>query len=75
MEETIVIFIKFARSVFIFRHSDIAHILAGDSDRKDIWGMEEIQFVPYVCQRSVKTFMQGPTAYIANINGPVRAIR
>ena len=37
--------------------------------------MEEFQFTPYYCGRSIKTFTEGPTAFIANIDGPVRAIR
>ena len=37
--------------------------------------MEEFQFLPFTCSRSIKTFTKGPTAFIANIDGPVRAIR
>ena len=37
--------------------------------------MEEFQFLPYYCGRSMKTFTKGPTAFIANKDGPVRALR
>ena len=58
-----------------FRHSDKLHIFAGNSNEQDIWGMEEFQFVLGNCGRCTKTFIRGPTAFVANINGPVRAIR
>ena len=57
------------------RYSDKAHITTGNSDGKNIWGVEEFQFQPFYCGRSIKTFTQGPTAFIANKDGPVRAIR
>ena len=57
------------------RYSDKAHITTGNSDGKNIWGVEEFQFQPFYCGRSIKTFTQGPTAFIANKNGPVRGIR
>ena len=60
---------------FNFRHSDKVHILAGNSNGQDIWGMEEFQFLLGNCDRCTKTFIRGPSAFIANINGPVRAIR
>ena len=62
-------------SVYIFRHSDKLHIFAGNSNEEDIWGMEEFQFILGNCGRCTKTFIRGPTAFVANINGPVRAIR
>ena len=37
--------------------------------------MEEFQFDLGSCGRCTKTFIQGPTAFVANIKGPVRAIR
>ena len=57
------------------RHSDKVHITTGNSNGKDIWGMEEFQFSLGTCGRCSKTFIQGPTAFVTNINGPVRAIR
>ena len=58
-----------------FRHSDQVKIFAGDSNGQDFWGMEDFQFVLNDCSRSTKSFERGPTAFIANINGPIRAIR
>ncbi|MBK8170394.1 MAG: hypothetical protein IPK60_08600 [Sandaracinaceae bacterium] len=37
--------------------------------------MHNVQFAPGVCSRSVATFASGEGAYVANIDGPVRAIR
>ena len=59
----------------IDRHSDKVHITTGNSNGKDIWGLEEFQFSLGTCGRCSKTFIQGPTAFVTNINGPVRAIR
>ena len=59
----------------IKRYSDKVHITSGASNGQDIWGMEEFQFLPYYCGRSIKTFTKGPTAFIANKDGPVRALR
>ena len=58
-----------------FRHSDKVKIFTGDSNGQDFWGMEDFQFVLNDCSRSTKSFERGPTAFIANINGPIRAIR
>ena len=62
-------------SFLLCRHSDKVHITTGNSNGKDIWGMEEFQFDLGSCGRCTKTFIQGPTAFVANIKGPVRAIR
>ena len=37
--------------------------------------MLELQLLPYFCGRSINSYIKSPTAFIANINGPVRAIR
>ena len=50
-------------------------ILTGNSNGKNIWGMLELQLLPYFCGRSINSYIKSPTAFIANINGPVRAIR
>ena len=60
---------------YIYRHSDKVHITTGNSNGKDFWGMEEFQFLLDNCGRCTKTFIRGPSAFIANIDGPVRAIR
>ena len=57
------------------RWSDKVHITTEGADGTDFWGMEEFQFLLNDCSRSTKSFMHGPTAFIANIDGPVRAIR
>lgn len=37
--------------------------------------MEDFQFLLGDCSRCTKSFVHGQTAFIANIDGPVRAIR
>merc|ERR1719228_2808482 len=56
-------------------YSDMLRITAGNSDFKNIWGMSEEQLLPYYCGRSIKSYIKSPTAFIANKDGPVRAIR
>ncbi len=56
-------------------HSDALHITTSGSDGQNIWAMEDFQFVLSDCSRCTRSFIQGPTAFVANIDGPVRAIR
>lgn len=37
--------------------------------------MEDFQFVLNDCSRCTRSFIKGPTAFIANIDGPIRAVR
>ena len=60
---------------FIQRHSDELRITTKGSDGQNIWGMEEFQFILGDCSRCTRSFERGPSAFIANINGPIRAIR
>ena len=64
--------IRETADILYLRHSDEVQITTSDSDGQNILGMEEFQFLPYYCGRSIKTFTKGPTAFIANIDGPVR---
>jgi len=45
------------------------------ANRADILDRATNQFAPRTCGRSEKTFNSGEGAFIANVNGPVRAIR
>ena len=55
--------------------SDRVQILTGNSNGQNFWDIDEIQLLPYYCNRNMYTFTHGPTAFIANKVGPVRAIR
>ena len=41
----------------------------------NMWGVEDFQFTLGDCSRCAASFVQGKTAFIANIDGPLRAIR
>ena len=54
---------------------DRASIFAGSSTGVDVLDRVKFQYQPGVCNRTTDTFSNGPGALIANIDGPVRAIR
>ena len=58
-----------------FRWTDQLSIFVDDSSGMNMWGMEDFQFNLGSCERSAATFIQSKTAFIANIDGPLRAIR
>ena len=74
--KTVMLPYKVHSTIFIrFRHSDQVKIFAGDANGQDFWGMEDFQFVLNDCSRNTQSFERGPTAFIANLNGPIRTIR
>ena len=50
-------------------------IFVNGSSGMNMWGMEDFQFNLGSCERSAATFIHSNTAFIANIDGPLRAIR
>ena len=54
---------------------DALAIKAGDATRVDILDGFKFQFGPTTCGRSEATFNDAEGAFVANIDGPVRAIR
>jgi hypothetical protein len=54
---------------------DGATITVGGANGVDILDRDEAQFAPGVCGRSTDTFSRGAGAFIANMDGPIRAIR
>jgi hypothetical protein len=50
-------------------------IFTGGATGVDILDTDKVQFDPSTCGRSETTFADGEGAFIANISGPVRAIR
>lgn len=54
---------------------DGTEITVGDSTGVDILDRDEAQFAPGNCNRTTDTFSRGAGAFIANLDGPVRAIR
>ena len=64
-----------AKATSIFRHSDQLHVTTNGSEGHDIWGMEDFQFTLGDCSRCTRSFEKGPTAFIANKDGPIRALR
>lgn len=54
---------------------DVLTIRNGDTDGPDLLDRHKALFAPGVCGRSEDTFDAGEGAFLANINGPVRAIR
>jgi len=72
---------SFFESKFYRRHFaenwnyDGLNIFAGNSTGEDLMAHQDFQFILFDCGRSVHSFTHGGTAFIANKNGPVRAIR
>ena len=68
-------------SLFYERHwaqnwfGDEMRIYIADSTGEDMLAIQEFQFFLDDCGRCTESFMDGQTAFIANIDGPVRAIR
>ena len=56
-------------------HGDEMKIFAGNATGEDMLAIQEFQFFLNDCGRCTESFMDGQTAFIANIDGPVRAIR
>ena len=56
-------------------YTDSLSIKVGNSTRENFIETDNIQFNPDTCLGSIETFTHSPTAFIANINGPVRGIR
>jgi hypothetical protein len=54
---------------------DHLRILAGAASRADILDRHKFQYAPGICSRTTDTFSAGGGAMIANVDGPVRAIR
>ena len=50
-------------------------ITVNGSNGLNMWGMEDFQFTINRCDRSSATFIHSKTAFVANIDGPLRAIR
>lgn len=69
------------RSEYYERHfaenwiSDKLMILAEGSNGQDFLGLADFQFTIDDCSRSTLSFSRGPTSFIANKVGPIRAIR
>jgi hypothetical protein len=55
--------------------NDELHVKAGDASGVDILDRAKARLLPGNCTRSEDTFDDGEGAFIANKNGPVRAIR
>ena len=54
---------------------DTANVFVGTATGVDILDRVKFQYQPGVCNRTTDTFSSGPGAMIANVDGPVRAIR
>lgn len=54
---------------------DVLQVRAGNATEVDVLDRDKFQFAPGVCNRSTDTFSQAGGAAVANIDGPVRAIR
>lgn len=55
--------------------SDEVRILTHGTPGPDLIDLHDVQFAPGTCGRSMATFSSGEGAFVANIDGPVRAIR
>ena len=49
--------------------------MVNGSTGSNMWGVEDFQFTLSDCSRCAASFVNGKTAFIANIDGPLRAIR
>lgn len=55
--------------------TDGLKITLGTSDGANILDLAQARFAPNICGRTVSTFSTSEGAFVANIDGPVRAIR
>jgi hypothetical protein len=54
---------------------DATEITVGDASGVDILDRDEFEFKPGICNRTTDTFSEGAGMFIANVDGPLRAVR